>query len=122
MENTRGININDKSYLIFELNNNEYCCGQYIMGNIELYNNVSSSVVNKYPTWEKFINSIIGDDYSDTRTSIICTVVNESIYDTLTKFGFKLLSEFKNCKTGNTVMNLEYIIKHGYTYNEEDDY
>ena len=121
MENTKiNINIDNNICLSFAFSDNAYCCGQYKIGNINIYTVSGEQIINKYPNWQEFINSIIGDNYSDTKTSIICTVIDGPVYDILIQLGFKVLSKFKNCKTGNTVTNLEYIIEHGYIYEDND--
>ncbi len=128
------IKLNSNRYLYFDYEENKFCCGQSLIGDIninrftdkELNNLKSSSTSKSYDSFDQFLEANCIGDYNDsTITSVICTMDEDgSIYTQLLDLGFTSISNFVNCKTGNTVHNLEYIIDHGYTFEdtEEDDY
>ncbi len=121
-------------YLKFDYSENDHCCGQSIIGGFSYVTlnqaksaKVGATNVRIFDNWDSFIIEMcIGEYNSNTITSIICTDIDGSdVYMDLVNLGFTSLSTFVNCKTGNTVHNLEYIIDHGYTFEEEveeDDY
>ena len=120
------IKVNEREFLSFLTEEDSFCCGQMYIGSIERGNLDDKYLkdVKKFKVYENF-EIFLTDEFinlcSDTETSILCTIVNEELKEILLKIGFKQISEFVNCKTGNTVFNLQYIIDHGFIYSEDEE-
>ena len=110
-------------YFYFQLEPDDFCCCSYNLGSFDIcldFDKYKNDIIKSLKNF--FKTELISDSYDEQRTNILCTMTNPNYIDILKKVGFNTIGEFKNCKTGNTVYIMQYIIDHGFEYNDGEEY
>lgn len=124
------IKIDDIVCFQFQTIFDDFCCGQAIIGNVSyVYSHITDkkyknlvvkiltdSLMCKCDDNQNLFKDMLNDGY---RTSILITLIDNLLINLFIDAGFTKLSEFVNCKTGNTVTILQGILEHDEVYADD---